>query len=200
MKPENITMTSKNPLSCHSCKPSASGILTEIKRDSGQAGMPSIVKFRLVGCQINTFFILLTALSLMLSGCALPKIIILKDPLTPQEHINLGVAYENKGELDAAIREYKTAAKKTGSAYLYLGNAFFLKKDFPEAEKYYKKALDKEPLNADAYNNLAWLYFTEGKNLDKAKGLAEKAIELNPSRKDIYTDTLEKIREASAGK
>ncbi len=128
-------------------------------------------------------------------GCSLPRIIILRDPLTPEEHINLGVAYEKQGEYDNAIKEYKVAARKLPVAYLYLGNAYFQKNDFPEAEKNYKKAIKKEPQNADVYNNLAWLYYTKKENLDQAEELARKAIELNPAKEDIFTDTLEKIRE-----
>lgn len=130
-----------------------------------------------------------------LSGCASFKIIVLKDPLTPEEHLNLGVAYERKGELDPAIKEYLMASKKLPIAYLYLGNAHFQKKEFDKAEKYYKKAIRKEPKNADAYNNLAWLYYTRGKNLDEGEQLAQKALELNPTKEEIYKDTLEKIRE-----
>ena len=120
---------------------------------------------------------------------------ILKDPLTPEEHLNLGVAYEKRGELNNAIKEYQLATKKLPIAYLYLGNAHFLKKEWEEAEAYYKKAIKKDPRNADAYNNLAWLYYTEGKNLDKAENLTLKAIEINPSKDPIYRDTLKKIRE-----
>lgn len=120
--------------------------------------------------------------------------IILKDPLTPEEHLNLGVAYERKGELDHAIKEYLMASKKLPIAYLYLGNAHFQKNEFPKAEKYYKKAIRKEPKNGDAYNNLAWLYYTRGKNLDEGEQLALKALELNPAKEEIYKDTLEKIR------
>jgi hypothetical protein len=35
----------------------------------------------------------------------------------------------------------------------------------------------------------------KGNNLDEAERLAKKALELNPSKKNIYDDTLEKIRE-----
>src|SRR4030066_1392285 len=86
----------------------------------------------------------------LLSACSFPKIIIIKDPLTPEEHINLGVAYEKKGELDQEIKEYRLAAKKLPIAYLYLGNAHFQKNELVEAEEYYKKAIKRDPKNADA--------------------------------------------------
>lgn len=128
------------------------------------------------------------------SGCSLPRIIVLDDPLTPEEHLTLGIAYEKSGELDPAIKEYKLAAKKLLLAYLYLGNVYFQKQEFDEAEEYYRKAMKKDPQNADAYNNLAWLYYTERENLDEAERLVLKAMGLNPSKENIYGDTLEKIR------
>jgi tetratricopeptide (TPR) repeat protein len=132
---------------------------------------------------------------LLLSGCSLPRIIILKDPLTPEEHLNLGVAYEKQREFEPAIKEYKLAAKKIPVAYLYLGNVYFQKKELGKAEEYYKKAIKNDPRNADALNNLAWLYYTKKENLDQAENLALKALELNPAKENIYRDTLEKIRE-----
>ena len=140
------------------------------------------------------FFTIL--LAILLSGCALPRIIFLDDPLTPEEHINLGVAYEKKQEFEAAIKEYKLASGKLPIAYLYLGNICFSKGDMDEAESYYKKAIEKAPMNADSYNNLAWLYYTEGKNLDEAEILVLKAIELNPLKEDLYRDTLQRIRQS----
>jgi tetratricopeptide (TPR) repeat protein len=119
---------------------------------------------------------------------------VLEDPLTPEEHLTLGVAYEKKGELDHAIKEYKLASRKLPLAYLYLGNVYFQKQEFDEAEEYYRKAMKKDPQNADAYNNLAWLYYTERENLDEAERLVLKAMGLNSSKENIYGDTLEKIR------
>lgn len=139
-------------------------------------------------------FLSSTFLFLLFYGCALPKIILLEDPLTPEEHVNLGVAYEKKGELDLAIKEYKKAAERLPEAFLYLGNAYYHKNELDEAERYYKKAIKEEPNNADTYNNLAWLYFTQRKNLKEAESLVLRAIELNPPDTHIYLDTLNKIR------
>jgi len=119
----------------------------------------------------------------------------IQDPLTPEEHLNLGVAYEKKGELDLAIREYESAAKRLPMANFYLGNAYFLKNEFEIASDYYKKAIDKDSQNADAYNNLAWLYYIKRENLDEAEILVLRALELNPQKETIYRDTLDKIRE-----
>ena len=139
--------------------------------------------------------LLLSCCSLLFSsGCVLPKIIVPEDPLTAEEHLDLGVAYEKRGEFDSAIKQYRLAAKKLPIAYLYLGNAHFQKNELHEAEESYKEAIKREAHNADAYNNLAWLYYVKGNNLDEAEGLAKKALELNPSKKNIYGDTLEKIR------
>lgn len=147
-------------------------------------------------------FLVLTAYCLLLiaSSCAsLPRIIVLDDPLTPEEHINLGLAYEKKGEPDNAIEEYKKASKKLPAAYLYLGNIYQQMKKLDEAEAFYRKAIEKAPALADAYNNLAWLYCTKGTNLEEAERLASKAVELNPSKEE-YQDTLRNIRQKALGK
>ena len=132
---------------------------------------------------------------LLTSACSLPRVIIVKDPLTPEEHLNLGVTYEEQGEFDNAIKEYNLAAKRLPRAHLHMGNAYFQRREWKEAESYYRKAIREEPENADAYNNLAWLYYTKKENLDEAEKLAKKALELNPAKGDIYRDTMEKIRE-----
>jgi tetratricopeptide (TPR) repeat protein len=134
-------------------------------------------------------------LSALLSclSCSLPRIAVLHDPLTPEEHINLGVSYEKKGELDAALEQYEAACKKLPVAYLYMGNVYFQKNESNNAEKAYKDAIKKAG-DARAYNNLAWLYYTRGEHLEEAEKLARKAVELSPNAHD-FRDTLEKIIE-----
>jgi tetratricopeptide (TPR) repeat protein len=128
-----------------------------------------------------------------LLSCALPKVAVLHDPLTPEEHVNLGVSYEKKGELDAALEQYEAASKKLPVAYLYMGNVYFQKNNADSAERAYKKAIDKAN-DARAYNNLAWLYYTRDEHLEEAEKLARKAVELNPEAGD-FRDTLDKIIE-----
>lgn len=140
----------------------------------------------------------LLLLILVFAGCSIPKIIVMEDPLTPEEHLNLGVAYEHKGEYDLAIREYESASKQKPVAYLYLGNVYFLKSEYDKAEACYRDAIRKDPGLADAYNNLAWLLYSQKKNLDEARSLALKAIALNPEGKKTYLDTLKKIENHTA--
>jgi len=143
---------------------------------------------RFVHMCLSFFFILLV------SSCSLPRIIVLDDPLSPQEHLNLGVAYEKKAEFDPAIDEYKKASKKIPLAYVYLGNVYFQKGESGKAEDSYKTAIDKDPTLADAYNNLAWLYYKKQENLSEAEALAAKAVAIDP-KNETYRDTLAKIRE-----
>ncbi len=136
---------------------------------------------------------LLVAVVFWVSSCSLPHIAVLHDPLTPEEHVNLGVSYEKKGELDAALEQYAAASKKLPLAYLYMGNVYFQKNEIDRAEEAYKNALKKTD-DPRAYNNLAWLYYTSGRNLDEAEKLARRAVALNPDADD-FRDTLQKIME-----
>lgn len=101
-------------------------------------------------------------------GCAsLQGSLFMKDPLTAQEHNNLGVIYEREGKLDLAIREYKSAIRGDGSLvtpFVNLGNVYFKQGEYTKAEKYYKKALEKDEANIEAANNLASLYIETGSN------------------------------------
>lgn len=134
----------------------------------------------------------------LLSGCAVPRVIVFKDPLTAQEHLDIGLSYEKEEMYDLAILHYRKAARdsRLSSAFFFLGNAFLEKGNYAQAEAAYREALRVDPSNADLHNNLAWLYYLRRKNLSKAEELAKEAIHLNPDRADVYEDTLKKIRSA----
>lgn len=135
----------------------------------------------------------ITALVLLLGLASCGHIVVLHDPLSPEEHVNLGVAYEDRLEYDNAVREYKTASGELPIAYLYMGNAHFAKKEYEQAEAAYEKAISKTR-DPRAMNNLAWLYLTVNRNLDRALDLANEAVAISPESKD-FKDTLEKILE-----
>jgi tetratricopeptide (TPR) repeat protein len=136
------------------------------------------------------------------SGCgAVPKVVILHDPLSSEEHLQLGLSYEARGEWDRAILEYQTALEKGGPPSViqgYLGNAHYGKKDYIAAERAYRKSLDLNPQNAPVLNNLASLYLLEGKDLREAERWVHQAIEIDPARKPYYLDTLGAIYLARA--
>lgn len=139
-------------------------------------------------------------LALLLTGCALPRIGIYEDPLSGPEHLELGRAYEQKGELDLARREYAEAVRDdVPQAHLYLANLLFQKGETEEAEGHYRKAIRALPEaeSAPARNNLAWLLLTRGERLDEAERLAEEAVRLaDDAHRQSFEDTLKQVRDA----
>ena len=132
--------------------------------------------------------------TLFLSACApLPKVIVLHDPLSAEEHLSLGLSYEINGEYDEAIGEYDKAISKAVEDYrplYFMANAYYKKGEYDLAESYYRKALGVSPGNGDIYNNLAWTYMA-AEQLDEARGEIEKALGIR--RDPYYLDTLANI-------
>lgn len=129
---------------------------------------------------------------LLVGGCSLPKVVVLSDPLTSQEHLQLGTIYESEGKLDMALREYEKALAKdrrNPRILFAIGNIYLLREDLNRAESYYKKAISIDPSWPPPYNNLAWMYVNRGE-LDRAEELITQAISLNPPNPSPYYDTL----------
>lgn len=125
----------------------------------------------------------------------MPKIIIMDDPLSAEQHNDLGVIYEKKGDCDAARKEYAKAIDKKSdwmTPYFNMGNLYYQSGDYSKAETYYTKALDRSPDNPDVMNNLANALLMQQKS-DEAMSLVEKAIRISP--KEEYRDTQRKIVE-----
>jgi tetratricopeptide (TPR) repeat protein len=123
---------------------------------------------------------LLLLFLLLAGGCSrIPKIIVLEDPLTAPEHVELGVAYERKGELDLAQREYERALRKDGKFYrarVNLGNIFLAKKEYGKAREEYLLALELRPGDAEATNNLSWAAIFSGEGIDEALARMESVV------------------------
>ena len=74
-------------------------------------------------------------------------------------------------------------------AHFALGSAYQQKGDTANAIIAYKRTIALSPMDPRAYNNVAYLYAAEGKNLDEALALAQKAQDLRPDSSEIL-DTL----------
>ncbi len=139
----------------------------------------------------------LVAVLAMICGCSLPRITVLEDPLSPEEHLKLGMVYESNKEYDLAVAEYTTASRSLPVAYLFLGNVLFLQGKYVESEQRYRRAIKELPEDPRPSNNLAWLYYTQGIKLEEAENLARRAVALAPAGEDApYWDTLDQILKA----
>jgi Tfp pilus assembly protein PilF len=131
-------------------------------------------------------------------GCSrIPRIIVLEDPLTAAEHVELGVAYERKGELDLARREYERALRKDRKLYrarLNLGNIFLAKKEYGKARDEYLLALELQPGDAEASNNLSWTAIFSGEGIDEALARMESVVSGSGGRRPVLLDTLGVLR------
>ena len=128
-----------------------------------------------------------------LCGCSFPRIIILNDPLSAEEHDKLGRIYESQGKFDLAAQQYEAAIKqdpKSVSSYLLLGDLSYRTKNYPEAESAYRKAIKLQPDNGDIYNNLSWVYLEQNTEIEKAEALVKKALTVSPAHRAYYLDTL----------
>ena len=146
----------------------------------------------------RSFLALLLLFLLLAGGCSrLPKVIVLSDPLTAAEHVDLGVAYERKGELDLAQREYERALRKDGKFYrarVNLGNIFLAKKEYGTAREEYLLALELRPGDAEATNNLAWAAIFSGEGIDEALARMESVVSGPGGRRPALLDTLGVLR------
>ena len=132
-------------------------------------------------------------LSIFLTCCTIPRVVVLHDPLSAEEHTDLGVTYEKGGQYDLAIEEYNRALEKDRNytkALFNLGNVYYHKGEYRKAERYYKKALKRDPTNGNLYNNLSWVYISQSKRLNEAELLIKQAIILSPDQRVYYLDTL----------
>lgn len=131
------------------------------------------------------------------SACSdLPQVRVLHDPLTPEEHVTLGLAYEVEGRPELAVREYDDAMRKEHGympALIGLGNLAFDRGAMMEAEAYYRQALSTAPEDPGVNNNLAMVYLTQQEKLDEAERLANLALAQGGPLQPYVLDTMAHI-------
>lgn len=133
-----------------------------------------------------------------------------------QNYLPAYIAYAEiltaQGRIDEALAKYREVLQRRPSPGLYVLAAILeeLRKNWQEAEKNYRKALEIDPDNPIAANNLAWLIATQTQgNLDEALSLAQNAIEKirnEPAffdtlgivylKKGLYSQAIESFRRA----
>ncbi|HQP31154.1 MAG TPA: tetratricopeptide repeat protein [Deltaproteobacteria bacterium] len=130
---------------------------------------------------------------LLPSGCGLPRVVVLNDPLTAAEHNDLGYAYERQGLFDLAAREYTKAAeadKNWAIPRFNLGNLAYQRGDLKGAERHFRAALRCDAHNTDVMNNLATVLADQGRGPEAADMIA-RALAI--ARKPAYLDTYRRI-------
>ena len=130
-----------------------------------------------------------------LTGCA--HFVVLHDPLTASEHNDLGVAYESTGQLDLAASGYRHALKldsHRARARVNLGNIEAANGRWGRAESCYRRALRDSSTDYDAMNNLAVALLRQGRRLDEARALAERAVAAGGERDSVYRATLAEVK------
>jgi tetratricopeptide (TPR) repeat protein len=145
-----------------------------------------------------TLSLLLLQAVLAAAGCGkVPRIIVLSDPLTAEEHLALGVAYERNGEFDLAIREYEKVPRK-GEAFFQarvnLGNVWLAKKEYGKARAEYREALSVRPGDPEATNNLAWVAILSGEEREDAAARMEAVLSRQGNRTATLLDTIGVLR------
>ncbi|HZW37194.1 MAG: tetratricopeptide repeat protein [Deltaproteobacteria bacterium] len=159
---------------------------------------PLLRRLRRIDLQRLPFLAVLLLAVLAAGGCSrVPKIIVLQDPLTAAEHVELGVAYERKGELDLAKRQYEMALGKDKGFYqarINLGNVYLAQKEYDQARGEYLRALESRPGDAEASNNLAWASIYSGKGIDEALARMEAVVAGPGGRSATLLDTLGVLR------
>ena len=109
-----------------------------------------------------------------------------RSPRKARVHVNLGQALAERGDPDAAIREYRLALALVGdlprSEALILRNlsaALASQGRWDEAEDALRRGAERDPANADVLTNLAIALARRG-DLDGAEGWARRALALRP--------------------
>lgn len=133
----------------------------------------------------------------VLPACAtFPQLVRHSDPLTPEQHMQLGASYEAQGLKENAGQQYEAALqldKKYTPALIARGNLAFDSGDLKKADASYRRVLRLDPNHAGANNNLAMVYLARGKDLDKAEQYAEKALKQEGPLRPYVLETLASI-------
>ncbi|MBI5379916.1 MAG: tetratricopeptide repeat protein [Nitrospirae bacterium] len=140
----------------------------------------------------------------------MPRIVVLHDPLSAEEHLRLGALYEARGQVNLAEKEYAAVLQRDArsadplsdrqagrmparraEAHTRLGNLAYQRGEPATAGRHYLDALAHRPDHPEACNNLAWIYAEQGGGLEEAEALARRAVQASTgSQRAYFLDTL----------
>lgn len=115
-----------------------------------------------------------------------------KNPKSADLHLRLGQVIQARGDLDGALLSYEKARELVPNAVQpYILKAFIYEKKGKayEALPIYEEIMKRDPENAVALNNVAFIMAENGNDLDRALNLATKARQKMPNNPDV-SDTL----------
>jgi membrane associated rhomboid family serine protease/Tfp pilus assembly protein PilF len=118
-------------------------------------------------------------------------------PASPRARIGLAAAYNRQGEnekarelIEGLLREQPDLAM----AHRWVADLYAQEKSYADAVRHYEEALKRDPADAAAHNNLAWLLATAEdaafRDADGALRHARRAVELSEAREAAFLDTL----------
>jgi tetratricopeptide (TPR) repeat protein len=118
-------------------------------------------------------------------------------PATVKEDLFLKalLGLEEARQYHAAIDGYHTALTqwpKNLTAFIGIGNCYYALGELENAEKVLKEAIRYHPKSGPAFNNLAQIFFEQGRK-QEALAAAEKAVSLGGPMRSVYQKTLEEI-------
>lgn len=109
-------------------------------------------------------------------------------PDNSRQYLVLGSIYDQEGQRDKAAAEYRHALSLTDSTdvsqlsriYGAMGDNLYASEQADSAFVYYQKSLLYDPDNTLALNNCAYYLACEGRDLDRALEMIEKAVGAEP--------------------
>lgn len=116
-----------------------------------------------------------------------------------QNALRYAVALEAAGRAGEAVALYRSLVEDDpGSVLLWtnLGNAEAGRGESALAEAAYRRAVELDPANADALNNLAWLLLDQPDRLAEAEELARRAAAAGGPDPYLSLDTLGRVLRA----
>ncbi|MBI5641950.1 MAG: tetratricopeptide repeat protein [Deltaproteobacteria bacterium] len=118
-----------------------------------------------------------------------------KSPSSKYAHYNLALAYQNSGDIDNAVSEFKEALRfdpSYESAHYNLAWCYQSKNDNISAVLHYREALKINPGSADTHYNLGLIFKSEFLREDAAREFIE-ALRIEPD----YKEASEMLKELS---